>query len=74
MASAPNIALQANFPNEAKEHHINLMSDNGNQPTCQKPMKKYKNIITNHKVTNSSNPKGNANTVQMMQTIKKECP
>lgn len=69
------MALQANFPEEVREYHLNLMSDNVSQPASTKFIKEYKNLNLkiNHIVTSYNNLKGNADTERMMRTMKEEC-
>lgn len=71
--SALDMALQANFPEGVREYHLNLMSDNGSQPTSRKFMKECENLKINHVLTSYNNPKGNADTERMMRTMKEEC-
>ncbi len=54
------------------EYDLNLISDNGSQPTSEK----YENAATlsgiKHITTSYSNPKGNADTERFMRTFKEE--
>lgn len=69
---ALDIALETNCPLGARKYNLNLMSDNGSQPTSIK----YENNISllgiNHVTTSYSNPKGNADTERFMRTFKEE--
>ncbi len=65
--SALDTALQANFPYGVRGHNLNLMSDNGCQPTSKSFMETCKQLEINHVVTSYNNPKDNADTERMMQ-------
>lgn len=71
--TALDMALQANFPEGVREYHLNLMSDNGSQPTSRKFMKECENLKINHVITSYNNPKDNADTKRVMRTMKEEC-
>lgn len=71
--SALDMALQANFPDGVRGHNLNLMSDNGCQPTSKSFMEACKQLEINHVLTSYNNPKGNADTERMMRTMKEEC-
>ena len=71
--SALDMALQANFPYGVRGHNLNLMSDNGCQPTSKSFMETCKQLEINHVLTSYNNPKGNADTERMMRTMKEEC-
>lgn len=70
---ALDMALQANFPHGVRKHNLNLVSDNGSQPTSTKFMKECSILEINHVLTSYNNPKGNADTERMMRTMKEEC-
>lgn len=69
---ALDMALQANFPCGVRGHNLNLMSDNGCQPTSKSFMETCKQLEINHVVTSYNTPKGNADTERMMRTMKEE--
>jgi transposase InsO family protein len=69
---ALNIAVDNNCPFGAREYKINLMSDNGSQPTSIKYEKEVLSLGINHVTTSYSNPKGNADTERFMRTFKEE--
>jgi len=48
------------------------MSDNGSQPTSLSFMKACFNLEVHQAFTNYNNPKGYADTVRMIRTIKEE--
>ena len=66
------MADDKNCPLGSREYDLNLMSDNGSQPTSEK----YENVTSllgiKHITTSYSNPKGNANTERFMRTFKEE--
>lgn len=70
---ALNMAVQTNFPEGVRGNDLNLMSDNGCQPTSISFMKECKILEINQAFTSYNNPKGNADTERMMRTIKEEC-
>lgn len=69
---ALNMAVNANCPLGAREYGLNLMSDNGSQPTSQKYQTVVDLLKINHVTTSYSNPKGNADTERFMRTFKEE--
>ena len=69
---ALNMAVDNNCPLGAREYKINLMSDNGSQPTSIKYEKEVLSLGINHVTTSYSNPKGNADTERFMRTFKEE--
>jgi putative transposase len=70
--SALQEAVQLRCPGGSREYSLNLISDNGSQPTSRK----YESIVgllgINHITTSYSNPKGNADTERFMRTFKEE--
>jgi putative transposase len=56
----------------SREYDLNLMSDNGAQPTSEKYEKASKLFGIKHITTSYSNPKGNADTEGFMRTLKEE--
>lgn len=69
---ALNMAVNNNCSLGAREYGINLMSDNGSQPTSTKYEKEVLSLGINHLTTSFSNPKGNADTERFMRTFKEE--
>lgn len=69
---ALNMAVQNNCPLGAREYNLNLMSDNGSQPTSIKYQTAIDLLKINHVTTSYSNPKGNADTERFMRTFKEE--
>ncbi len=69
---ALNMAVEINCPLGAREYSLNLMSDNGSQPTSTKYEKETALLEINHITTSYSNPKGNADTERFMRTFKEE--
>lgn len=67
-------ALNKQFPNGVKEqkYKLNLMSDNGSQPTAVSFIKACSDLGVNQAFTSYNNPKGNADTERMMRTLKEE--
>lgn len=70
---ALNMAVDGNCVLGAREYSLNLMSDNGSQPTSIKYEKTTDLLEINHVTTSYSNPKGNADTERFMRTFKEEC-
>lgn len=64
--------LSREFPAGVRGHGLNLMSDNGSQPTSLSFMKACSNLEVNQAFTSYNNPKGNADTERMIRTIKEE--
>ena len=62
------------FPNGIREMEIelNLMSDNGSQPTSRSFMETCAGLGIRQAFTAYNNPKGNADTERMMRTLKEE--
>ncbi len=69
---ALDMAVQTNCPFGAREYALNLMSDNGSQPTSMKYQTAVDVLNINHVTTSYSNPKGNADTERFMRTFKEE--
>lgn len=72
---ALNEAVCRQFPGGIKESRIeelNLMSDNGSQPTSLKFMQEAASLGIKQAFTAYSNPKGNADTERLIRTIKEE--
>lgn len=69
---ALNSALNRQFPNGARGHNLNLMSDNGCQPTATSFMKACATLGIHQAFTSYNNPKGNADTERFMRTMKEE--
>jgi putative transposase len=71
--AAVNMAANRQFPNGIKDQNVNLMSDNGCQPTSIAFMQACSNMGINQAFTSYNNPRGNADTERIMRTIKEEC-
>ncbi len=72
---ALNRAVCRQFPTgirEARNLELNLMSDNGSQPTSLKFMEEVASLGIRQAFTSYSNPKGNADTERVIRTIKEE--
>jgi putative transposase len=69
---ALEMAVEENCPLGAREYELNLMSDNGSQPTSIKYQSTVDMLKINHVTTSYSNPKGNADTERFMRTLKEE--
>ncbi len=72
---ALNRAVCLEFPNgirEVKNLELNLMSDNGSQPTSLKFMTETAALGIRQAFTSYANPKGNADTERVIRTIKEE--
>lgn len=69
---ALDIAVSLQFPNGAHGHEVNLMSDNGSQPTSVSFMKSCRDLGITQAFTSYNNPKGNADTERMFRTAKEE--
>ena len=65
-------ALNRQFPDGVRGHHLHLMSDNGSQPTSLRFMKACSHLQVHQTFTSYNNPKGNADTERMMRTMKEE--
>lgn len=69
---ALDMAVEGNCPLGVREYNLNLMSDNGLQPTSIKYEKTANLLGINQVTTSYSNPKGNADTERFMRTFKEE--
>jgi len=69
---ALNMAVNRQFPEGARGHGLNLMSDNGSQPTSTRFMKDCNTLGISQAFTSYNNPKGNADTERMFRTLKEE--
>jgi transposase InsO family protein len=71
---ALNKAVNRQFPRGIREMEteLNLMSDNGSQPTSCAFMETCAGLGIKQAFTAYSNPKGNADTERMMRTLKEE--
>jgi len=64
--------IKDQFPEGTRGMGLNLMSDNGTQPTSMAFMKACGLLGINQAFTSYSNPKGNADTERAMRTLKEE--
>lgn len=72
---AVNQAVCRQYPEgirEAKNIELNLMSDNGSQPTSLTFMRECRGLGIKQAFTAYANPKGNADTERLIRTIKEE--
>jgi transposase InsO family protein len=69
---ALNMAVNKECPLGSREYGLNLMSDNGSQPTSRSFTKECKTLGIKQAFTSYNNPKGNANTERVVRTIKEE--
>jgi putative transposase len=69
---ALNMAVINECPLGSRKYDLNLMSDNGSQPTSIKYEKTVKTLEINHVTTSYNNPKGNGDTERFMRTFKEE--
>lgn len=60
-------------PEGSRKYGINLMSDNGAQPTSGKYENLCKRLGIHHVTTSYNNPKGNAETESFIKTLKEDC-
>ena len=67
------MAVNQQFPDGARDKGLNLMSDNGCQPTSISFMKACSTLGVHQAFTSYGNPKGNADTERFMRTMKEEC-
>jgi transposase InsO family protein len=72
--AALNKAVNRQFPKGIREMEteLNLMSDNGSQPTSHSFMEACAGLGIKQAFTAYNNPKGNADTERMMRTLKEE--
>lgn len=71
--TALDMAVNRQFPDGARDKGLNLMSDNGCQPTSISFMKACGTLDIHQAFTSYGNPKGNADTERFMRTMKEEC-
>jgi len=71
--AALNEAVNYACPEGSREEDINLMSDNGSQPTSYGFEELCDDLGINHVTTSYDNPKGNAETESWMRTLKEDC-
>ena len=69
---ALNMGLNRQFPDGVRGHALNLMSDNGCQPTSLAFIRDCKTLGVKQAFTSYNNPKGNADTERFMRTLKEE--
>ncbi len=69
---ALNMAVNNQFRNGVREHHLFLMSDNGSQPTSMSFIKACWEMEITQAFTSYNNPKGNADTERVFRTMKEE--
>jgi len=72
---AVNLAVNRQFPQgirEAESFELNLMSDNGSQPTSVTFMRQCRTLGIWQAFTAYANPKGNADTERLIRTLKEE--
>ncbi|MBE0433726.1 DDE-type integrase/transposase/recombinase [candidate division WOR-3 bacterium] len=69
---ALDMAINSEFPNGVRDQGLNLVSDNGSQPTSVAFMRATGELGINQIFTSYNNPKGNADTERVIQTIKQE--
>lgn len=69
---ALNKAVNRQFPAGIKGNGLNLMADNGSQPTSINFMKACRQMSVKLAFTSYNNPKGNANTERFFRTLKEE--
>jgi transposase InsO family protein len=69
---ALDMAVRDEFPNGVHGSGLNLMSDNGSQPTSRFSMKSCQEMGNNQAFTSYNNPKGNADTERLFRTMKEE--
>jgi putative transposase len=65
-------AVKKQFPDGVRGHSLNLMSDNGSQPTSLGFMRSCKCLDIHQAFTSYNNPKGNADTERVFRTMKEE--
>lgn len=72
---AINQAVCRQFPlgvKETEKFELNLMSDNGSQPTSLTFMRECRGLGIRQAFTAYANPKGNADTERLIRTVKEE--
>lgn len=65
-------AVNRQFADGVQGHGLNLMSDNGSQPTSIGFMKNCRALGIHQAFTSYNNPKGNADTERVFRTMKEE--
>jgi len=65
-------AVETACPLGSRAYEINLISDNGSQPTSIRYENAVATLGINHVTTSYNNPKGNADTERFMRTFKEE--
>ncbi len=70
---ALNMAVMNQFPEGIRNYEsVNLISDNGSQPTSQRFMKETSVLGIRQIFASYDNPKGNADTERLIRTMKEE--
>jgi transposase InsO family protein len=70
--AALDMAVNRQFPQGVRGRELNLMSDNGCQPTSERFMRACRTLEIRQAFTSYNNPKGNADTERFMRTLKEE--
>lgn len=72
--TALHMGINNQFPNGIKEAnpYLQLVSDNGCQPTSKRFMSECKSLGVQQVFTSYNNPKGNADTERVIRTIKED--
>lgn len=70
---ALDMAVNTACPEGSRNYDINLMSDNGSQPTSIAFMNECATLGISQAFTSYANPKGNADTKRVIGTLKEEC-
>ena len=63
-------ALNRQFPNGIRGHELQLVSDNGSQPTSRRYTETCRHLGIEQIFTSYNNPKGNADTERVIRTMK----
>ena len=71
--AALDMAVNRQFPDGVRGRGLNLMSDNGCQPTSVAFMRACSTLGIQQAFTSYHNPKGNADTERVIRTLKEEC-
>ena len=66
------MAIQTHFPGGVRDCGLNLMSDNGCQPTGTRFMRECAALGINQALTSYNTPKGNTDTERTIRTVKEE--
>jgi len=69
---ALDMAVGEEFSDGVYGHELNLMSDNGSQPTSLRFIRSCKSMGIKQAFTSYNNPKGNADTERLSRTLKEE--